>query len=100
MHFDAWYKLSVSIVTGLIFGGVGAGCGALLGCRLRRTARHRAEQVAPPAVVVAGLGYRFVGRDEPSLADVSFSLPAGTITVVGRSHRVRQIDLVGAPWPD
>ncbi len=38
LHFDAWYKLSVSIVTGLIFGGIGAGCGALLGCRLRRTA--------------------------------------------------------------
>ncbi len=38
LHFDTWYKLSVSIVTGLIFGGIGAGCGALLGCRLRRTA--------------------------------------------------------------
>ncbi len=40
------------------------------------------EQAAGLAVVVAGLGYRFTARDEPSLADVSFSLPAGTIAVV------------------
>ena len=29
-----------------------------------------------------GSAYRFAGRDEPSLADVSFSLPAGTISVL------------------
>jgi len=38
LYFDEWYKLAVSAVTGLLFGGVGAGCGAMLGLRLRRTA--------------------------------------------------------------
>jgi hypothetical protein len=38
LYFDKWYKLSVAVVTGLVFGGVGAGCGALIGLRLRRTA--------------------------------------------------------------
>jgi hypothetical protein len=38
LHFDLWYKLSVSIITGLIYGGIGAGCGVLIGLRLRRTA--------------------------------------------------------------
>jgi hypothetical protein len=38
LYFDQWYKLAVSGVTGLLFGGIGAGCGAVLGLRLRRTA--------------------------------------------------------------
>ena len=38
LYFDEWYKLAVSLVTGLLFGGVGALCGARLGLRLRRTA--------------------------------------------------------------
>lgn len=36
LYFDEWYKLSVSIVTGLLFGGCGAALGALIGLRLRR----------------------------------------------------------------
>lgn len=38
LYFDEWYKLSVSLVTGFLFGGSGAACGAVLGLRLRRTA--------------------------------------------------------------
>lgn len=38
LHFDVWYKVSVSVITGLVFGGVGATCGAFLGGRLRRVA--------------------------------------------------------------
>ena len=38
LYFDEWYKLSVSLITGLVYGGIGAGCGAVLGLRLRRTA--------------------------------------------------------------
>ena len=38
LYFDEWYKLAVAVVTGFVFGGVGAGCGAALGLRLRRTA--------------------------------------------------------------
>ncbi|MBI2825921.1 MAG: hypothetical protein HYX69_14645 [Planctomycetia bacterium] len=36
--FDLWFKVSVSLVTGLLFGGVGAACGSVIGFRLRRTA--------------------------------------------------------------
>ncbi len=38
LYFDTWYKLSVALVTGLVFGGVGAACGVVLGWRLRRIA--------------------------------------------------------------
>jgi len=38
LYFDTWYKLSVSIVTGLLFGGSGAACGVILGLRLRKVA--------------------------------------------------------------
>ncbi|HEY2841133.1 MAG TPA: hypothetical protein VGJ26_18400 [Pirellulales bacterium] len=36
--FDLSYKISVSVITGLIYGGVGAACGAFLGGRLRKVA--------------------------------------------------------------
>ena len=36
--FAMSYKISVSVITGLIYGGVGASCGAFLGGRLRRVA--------------------------------------------------------------
>jgi hypothetical protein len=38
LFFDEWYKLAVSLITGLVYGGVGAACGAILGLRLRRIA--------------------------------------------------------------
>jgi hypothetical protein len=38
LYFDTWYKIAVAVVTGLIYGGIGAGCGALIGLRLRRAA--------------------------------------------------------------
>lgn len=37
---------------------------------------------AANAIEVAGLGYTFPGRDRPTLADISFTLPAGSWTVV------------------
>ena len=36
--FATSYKISVSVITGLSYGGVGAACGAFLGGRLRRVA--------------------------------------------------------------
>ncbi|HVU88564.1 MAG TPA: hypothetical protein VHD36_14685 [Pirellulales bacterium] len=38
LYFDAWYKIAVSLITGFIFGGIGASIGALVGLRLRRAA--------------------------------------------------------------
>lgn len=39
LYFATWYVASVSIVTGLVYGALGAAIGARFGFRLRRTAR-------------------------------------------------------------
>lgn len=39
LFFAAWYIAAVVLLTGLIYGGLGAAAGAVLGVRLRRTAR-------------------------------------------------------------
>lgn len=39
LYFATWYVLAVAVVTGLIYGGLGAASGAALGFQLRRTAR-------------------------------------------------------------
>jgi hypothetical protein len=36
LEFDAWYVAAVSLVTGLVYGSVGGGLGALVGLRFRR----------------------------------------------------------------
>jgi hypothetical protein len=38
LYFDTWYKIAVSVITGFVFGGIGAAMGALVGLRLRRAA--------------------------------------------------------------
>jgi len=38
LDFAMSYKLSISVITGLLYGGVGATCGAFLGGRLRKVA--------------------------------------------------------------
>jgi hypothetical protein len=38
LYFDTWYKIAVSVITGFLFGGIGAAMGALVGLRLRRAA--------------------------------------------------------------
>ena len=39
LFFAAWYVSAVALVTGLLYGGIGAALGAALGFRLRRTRR-------------------------------------------------------------
>jgi len=39
LYFATWYVASVSLVTGLLYGAIGAAIGAKFGFRLRRTAR-------------------------------------------------------------
>ena len=39
LYFATWYVVAVAVVTGLIYGGLGAASGTVLGCQLRRTAR-------------------------------------------------------------
>jgi energy-coupling factor transport system ATP-binding protein len=44
--------------------------------------RAVSESADAPAVEVVGLNYTFPGRDRPTLADASLSLPAGSLTLV------------------
>lgn len=39
LFFAAWYVTAVALITGLAYGGIGAGLGAVVGFRLRRTRR-------------------------------------------------------------
>jgi hypothetical protein len=38
LSFDSWYLVALSLITGLLYGSVGAAVGARLGLRLRKTA--------------------------------------------------------------
>ena len=83
LYFDTWYKIAVSLITGFVFGGIGAA-----GWRndwlapAESRAMTQANSNEPAAIVVRNFGYRFAARERPWLADISCAIPRSALVVI------------------
>ena len=77
LYFDTWYKIAVSLITGFVFGGIGAAIGAIIGLPCGEPHHTSSDSQQPSAIVVKHFGYRFAGGENPWLAEISCAIPRG-----------------------